>query len=203
MPVVPTAFAAPGEAMDWPDAAEVVVKPAVSAGSIDTRVQCYGADDAARGRGARPTSPACTPTAGSAMAQPYLDAPWRASAARPPSCSWRATLSHACRKGPMLVPGLAMVGGLFVEEDIRPATRHRRRAGRWPHATLAAIPGGAVALRAGGRGPRRRRGPVVLELELVEPSLFLAYAEGAADRVAGGDRRPPQPDPRGGPTARA
>ena len=26
--------------------------------------------------------------------------------------------------------------------------------------------------------------PVVLELELVEPSLFLAYAEGAAERVA-------------------
>ena len=26
--------------------------------------------------------------------------------------------------------------------------------------------------------------PVVLELELVEPSLFLAYAEGSADRVA-------------------
>ncbi len=52
-------------------------------------------------------------------------------------------------------------------------------------AALAAVPGAGgeplyarVDLLAGDDGP------VVLELELVEPSLFLEHVEGSADRVA-------------------
>jgi hypothetical protein len=83
----------------------------------------------------------------------------------------------------MLMPGLAVVGGLFVEEDIRPATPTPAElavAG----AALAAIPGGPSLYARVDVIPDAAGDPVVLELELVEPSLFLPYAEGAAGRVA-------------------
>ena len=76
------------------------------------------------------------------MAQPYLDAV-EGERGETALVFLEGRLSHACRKGPMLVPGLAVVGGLFVEEDIRPATP-----------TAAEL---AVARRDAGGDPRRRR----------------------------------------------
>jgi hypothetical protein len=93
--------------------------------------------------------------------------------------------SHAIRKGPLLVPGLEVVGGLFVEEDIAPATASDDQLAV-ARAALAAVPGGAgdllyarVDLVPGPSGE-----PLVIELELVEPSLFLAHAPAAAGRLA-------------------
>jgi hypothetical protein len=83
----------------------------------------------------------------------------------------------------MLVPGLALVGGLYLEEDIRPATptaAERAVAAR----TLAAIPGGAPLYARVDLVPDAAGAPVVLELELVEPSLFLVHDPAAAGRVA-------------------
>jgi hypothetical protein len=92
---------------------------------------------------------------------------------------------HTVRKGPMLMPGLVTVGGLFVEEDIRPAVAgdaERRVAER----TLAAIPGpGAPLLYARVDLVFTDDGePLLLELELVEPSLFLAHGRGVAGALA-------------------
>jgi glutathione synthase/RimK-type ligase-like ATP-grasp enzyme len=198
VPVTPTAVAAPGEAVAWPDAGQVVVKPTVSAGSIDTaryRMIDGGSDD---GRAAAEAHVARLHAAGRvAMVQPYLEAV-EGERGETALVFLEGRLSHACRKGPMLVPGLAIVGDLFVEEDIRPATPTAAElavAG----AALAAIPGGPSLYARVDVIPDAAGDPVVLELELVEPSLFLRYAEGGADRVAAAiaDRLSA-----GGPTAR-
>ena len=147
VPTVPTAFAASGEAMAWPDAGLVVVKPAVSAGSIDTakyRMNVGGSSND------RPPAEAVAHVARLhadgrvAMAQPYLDAV-EGERGETALVFLEGALSHACRKGPMLVPGLAVVGGLFVEEDIRPAT---------PTAAELAVAEAALAVN-GGDAARR------------------------------------------------
>jgi hypothetical protein len=93
--------------------------------------------------------------------------------------------SHAIRKGPLLLPGVEgeRVEGLFVQEEIEP--REPSAAERAvAQAALGAVPGpmplyARVDLLAGEQGD-----PVLLELELTEPSLFLSHAPGAADRLA-------------------
>lgn len=177
VPVVPTAIAAPGERLAWPDG-EVVVKPAVSAGSIDT-------DRYPEARRAEAEAHVARLHAGgrAAMVQPYLRAV--ESRGEIALVHVEGAMVHTVRKGPMLMPGLATVAGLFVEEDIRPAVAgdaERRIAER----ALAAIPGldapllyarVDVVFTDGGE-------PLLLELELVEPSLFLAHAPGVADTLA-------------------
>lgn len=158
------------------DFVEYVVKPAIGAGSRD----------AARfGRDA--TGPALEHLqrllgAGrSAMLQPYLD--------RVDEDGETAVLylggefSHAVRKGPLLRAGAGLVEGLFAPEDIR---------SRQPDAAELAV--AAAAYRAiPFEAPAYARidlirsasgDPVVLELELTEPSLFLAHAPGSAERLA-------------------
>jgi glutathione synthase/RimK-type ligase-like ATP-grasp enzyme len=183
VPVTPTALAAPGEAVAWPDAAQVVVKPAVSAGSIDTaKYRILDGDPVDERRGAEAHVARLHAAGRVAMVQPYLDAV-EGERGETALVFLEGRLSHACRKGPMLVPGLEVVGDLFVEEDIRPATPTAAElavAG----AALAAVPGGPSLYARVDVIPDAAGDPVVLELELVEPSLFLRYAEGSADRVA-------------------
>ena len=176
VPVVPTAIAAPGEPVAWP-AGEVVVKPTVSAGSIDTDRYPEARRDEARAHVARLHA-----EGRSAMIQPYLSAVEHRGETAVVFVD--GAVVHTVRKGPMLMPGLVTVGGLFVEEDIRPAVAgdaERSLAER----TLAAIPGPRAPLlyarvdlvfSDGGE-------PLVLELELVEPSLFLAHGPGVADAL--------------------
>ena len=178
VPVVPTAFAAPGDEMDWPGPGEVVVKPAVSAGSLDTERYPAARRSAARAHVARLHAEGRV-----AMAQPYLAAvEERGETAL---VHLGGAFSHAIRKGPMLVPGLEVVEGLFVEEDIRPASPSAAELAV-ARAALAAVPGGGEGLLYARvdvvPGPGGE--PVMLELELLEPSLFLAHAPGAADRLA-------------------
>ena len=171
--VVPTVIAAPGEPVAWPEG-EVVVKPTVSAGSIDTDRYPEERRGEARAHVARLHA-----DGRSAMIQPYLSAV--ESRGETALVYVDGAMVHTVRKGPMLMPGLVTVGGLFVEEDIRPAVAgdaERRLAER----TLAAIPGpdapllyARVDLVFTDDGE-----PLLLELELVEPSLFLAYGPGVA-----------------------
>ncbi len=176
VPVVPTTIAAPGEPVAWPEG-EVVVKPTVSAGSIDTDRYPRARRAEARAHVARLHADGRT-----AMVQPYLSAV--ESRGETALVFLDGAMVHAVRKGPMLMPGLVTVGGLFVEEDIRPAmagSAERRVAEQ----TLAAIPGrDAPLLYARVDVVFSDDGePLVLELELVEPSLFLAYAPGVADAL--------------------
>jgi glutathione synthase/RimK-type ligase-like ATP-grasp enzyme len=172
LPVVPTAFVEPGGAPVLPDG-ELVVKPAVGAGSRDAA--SYGPDqrDAAAAHVARLHA-----RGASAMVQPLL-----ASVARDgewPLVFLGGAYSHAASKR-VTLPRAGLVDDLFAAERTGP---HE------PDPEQLAVAGAAVALVAERFGPpdyaridlvRDDAGrPCVLEVELVEPSLFLPEGGPAA-----------------------
>ena len=199
--VVPTTFVEPGadprEALArflaGPGGGEFVVKPAVGAGSRDAAR--YRRRDVER---AVVHLRSLVGSGRSAMLQPYLAHVDRHGETAAIFLGGR--FSHAIRKGPLLRVGSGMVEGLFAPEQI---TVREADAGEVAvaEAALAAIPFerplyARVDLIRDGRGD-----PVVLELELTEPSLFLAYAPGSAERYArilSGARRPPDGPSAGG-----
>jgi len=177
LPVVETAFVAPGEAVPAFDR-EVVAKPTVSAGSRDTERFLPADREALLAHVAHIHASGRT-----AMLQPYLD---RVDEAGETALLHLAgTYSHAIRKGPLLTADRAMVGELYVEEDISPrepsAAEREAAAAIMAHvrARFGDLLYARVDLLAGDDGA-----PVLLELELTEPSLFLGTAAGAPERFA-------------------
>ena len=83
------------------------------------------------------------------------------------------------------VRGAGPVDGLYAEEHIeaRTPSEAERSVADQALAALPAPPGSLLYARVdlvpGGEGE-----PVVLEVELAEPSLFLDHAPGSADRLA-------------------
>jgi glutathione synthase/RimK-type ligase-like ATP-grasp enzyme len=177
VPVVPTAFLAPGDPFQPPEV-RFVVKPAISAG----------------GRNAASYEPADLKQARehvrrlhrhgrTVMVQPYLSAVDEGGETALVFLGGR--YSHAVRKGPLLPPGQPPGESLYLEETIDPreALADERAvaervlealpfdASRLLYARIDVVPG------ADGE-------PLLLELELAEPSLFLSYADGAAERFA-------------------
>ncbi|MEU7754764.1 hypothetical protein AB0B57_16490 [Micromonospora sp. NPDC049101] len=186
VPTVPTAWIAPGESWQPPaETGEYVLKPAVSAGSQDTGRYDL-ADPEHRDLAAahvRRLSDAGRVT----MVQPYLRA---IDTEGETALLFLAgpdglTFSHAIRKGPMLTGPDLGPDGLYKAEEI--TTRTARPAQlAVAEKTLATVPGGTrqllyarVDLIPGPDGE-----PVLVELELTEPSLFIGYADGAPDRLA-------------------
>ncbi len=177
VPVVPTAFVAPGGSFA-PPAGPFVVKPAVGAGSKGAAR--YGPGDAeAAAAHVRRLHRAGT----AALVQPYLDRVEADGEADLVFLGGR--YSHAVRKGAMLGGGSRVEGPLFFVEEVRP---HEATPGERAVAerALAAVPGGAGSLlyarvdllpTAGGAA-------VVTEVELIEPSLFLAHGPGSGERLA-------------------
>jgi glutathione synthase/RimK-type ligase-like ATP-grasp enzyme len=174
LPVVETAFLDPGDDLE-PLAREVVVKPTVSAGSKDTARHAPGGEAAAREHVA-----AIHATGRTAMVQPYLESVDHAGETA--LLYFGGRYSHAIRKGPLLAPGGAMAGGLFAEEDIEPrepSLEERRAAEQvaaWVVERFGVLPYMRIDLLPA------EHGPVLLELELTEPSLFFAHDERAAAR---------------------
>jgi glutathione synthase/RimK-type ligase-like ATP-grasp enzyme len=182
VPVVPTTFVEPGadprrvlEAfLTREPCAEVVVKPAVGAGSRDARRHAR-ADSGEIVAHLQPLLAAGR----SMMLQPYLARVDRDGETALVFIEGR--LSHAIRKGALLPAGAPATAGLFAPEEISP---------RLPGADETAVAEEAVAqvpfeelLYARVDLIRDATGqPRVLELELAEPSLFLAYAPEAAPR---------------------
>ncbi|MHB1212345.1 MAG: ATP-grasp domain-containing protein, partial [Candidatus Nanopelagicales bacterium] len=185
VPTVPTAFIEPGDgAAGWAPPAgchDFVVKPAVSAGSRDTvRYATDGDLRAAREHARRLVADGRT-----VMVQPYLDAV--DTEGETALLFLGGEFSHAIRKGALLERGVvgAKVGGLFVQEQIGPrdaTPAHMAVA----EAALAAVPGGPGVLLYARVDliPDATGAPMLLELELAEPSLFLSHAPGSADRLA-------------------
>ena len=185
MPVVPTLFVEPGDPVDgWLPAGghgDVVVKPAVSCGSRDTmRYALHEPLDAARSHVQDLLAQQRT-----VMVQPYLDAV--DTIGETAVIFFGGAFSHAIRKGPLLARGVAgdKVEGLFVQEQIDPreASEAELEAAR---RIVECIPGGLdrvlyarVDLIPGPDGA-----PLLLELELAEPSLFLSQDPGAPERLA-------------------
>jgi O-ureido-D-serine cyclo-ligase len=176
--VVPTTFLAPGAGEELPPHVDFMVKPAVSAGSNDTAR--YGEGDAVTAR----THVRRLHEAGRvAMVQPYQ----RAVDERGETALVYVdgTLSHAIEKGPIFAAGPQMVGGLFAREQIRPrapSAAERELGAAVLRVVAARFPAESPLLYARvDLVPREGDGaPAVLELELCEPSVFLAHAEGSA-----------------------
>jgi glutathione synthase/RimK-type ligase-like ATP-grasp enzyme len=183
-PVVASRFVEPGEdgrrALDEflsaEPARELVVKPAVGAGSRDARR--HGRD----ARAAASAHIAQLLAAGrSVLLQPYL--------ARVDHDGETALMyfegrfSHAVRKGPLLPAGAAGTTALFAPEQIsarRAAADELESAER----VLRALPF-EVPLYARIDLIRDDAGrALLLELELTEPSLFFGHAAGSAARLA-------------------
>ncbi|MEI5100425.1 hypothetical protein RB200_20160 [Streptomyces sp. PmtG] len=167
VPTVPTAYAAPGDGCEavLPEG-EFVIKPTYGGGSHLAARYRPGEHAAARSHVARLHDEGLT-----AMAQPYMR--------RIDTTGERALLffsgrfQHAIQKGAVLAPGVAFDAPKAAHPDVRawhPTAAEREVAER----ALAAVPGAPELLYArvdlvdGDDGA-----PRVMELELVEPNLFL------------------------------
>ncbi|MBS0193656.1 MAG: hypothetical protein JSR34_05360 [Proteobacteria bacterium] len=190
IPIVPSDFALPGDDADaicaeflaaHPQAVEIVIKPTVGAGSRDARRHRHTAQAAMRehlhgllaaGRGA--------------LLQPYL--PAVDVAGETALMYFDGQFSHAIRKGPLLHADTDPTRALFAAEHISPRTPgadERALADR----VIAALPDlvdSAYPLAYARVDLIRTEdgSPCVLELELVEPSVFLDHDPDAAARFA-------------------
>lgn len=174
VPVVPTRFFEPGTSTPSRKDidGEVVVKPVVSAGSKDTVRHTVAASaiahvDALLGAGR------------SVMLQPYLDGV--DTAGETGLVYFDGELSHGFRKAPILRPDAPATDEFFAPEEIEaraPTDAERRVA----DAAIAACPPDLLYARVdlvpGASGP------MVLEVELAEPSFFVRTDPESADRFA-------------------
>jgi hypothetical protein len=184
LPVTPTEFVEPGGVWTPPSSGEWVVKPAISAASQDTgRYRLPAETDLAAVHVRRLTG-----TGRTAMIQPYLtavDTAGETSVLCTPDATGELMYSHAIRKGPMLTGPDTGRDLQDYDEDISARTPTAAELSVAARA-LAAVPGGAKRLLYARvdmiPGPDGE--PVLIELELAEPSLFFAHAPGAAERLA-------------------
>lgn len=188
--VVDTAFLAPGDALPTALPEEIVLKPTVSAGSRDTGRFRPATDlDAARELLA-----AIHASGRTAMLQRFV----ASVDARGESALLYAggAYSHAITKAAILRPG--EVAALDTAGDppitpLVPTGAERELADRtvaWLQERLGPLAYARIDLLAGPDGE-----PVILELELTEPCLYLPYAEGAAERFAATFRAAAGPSP--------
>ena len=169
---VPTTFLDPGSSFQAPSSS-FVVKPSVGAGSIgaarydggDSRAEQHVAELHAAGK--------------TVMVQPYVEAVDNEGELALIFIGGR--FSHAVRKEALLVVGSGPATGLYLQETMHTAEASSKEleiaeqaldAMPFPHEDLLYA---RVDLLPG---------PVVLEIELTEPSLFIGYEPEAPGRFA-------------------
>lgn len=175
IPIVPTTWIEPGEAFAVPQHA-FVVKPSVSAGARDTAAYVAG-DESAVAHVADLHSKGKT-----VMVQPYLEEV--DTAGETAVLLFDGQVSHGARKSAVLEIGAGeAVLGSWSMTAREPSPAEKELAQRvvevaqsWGQDLLYA----RVDLLPG---------PVVIELEVTEPSLFLGLAPGSAQRYAQAVRR--------------
>jgi len=165
VPIVPTTFVGPGEPFEPPPEA-FVLKPSISAGGRSSARFEPGESEAAQALLRRIHAEGRT-----AMVQPFLG-----EAVETGLVYIAGELSHAVRRSVPL-PRAGERHVLYLEEEIEACDAspgERELAER--------------ALGVAGRDLLYGRvdllGGAVLELEVCEPSLYLSYGEGAAERFA-------------------
>lgn len=181
LPVVPTTVLEPGDPVVIPEGTATVVKPTVSAGARDT--ERYDADDA----GARAHVGRLHDAGRPVLVQPYIEAVDDRGETGLVYLGDR--LSHAFRKGPLLTSGAPFVENAYREETIEPRNPSSEEidvAEDVLDSVADLVPGFSRSDLVYARvdlvpGPD---GPLLMELELVEPSLFLPTSAGAAVRAA-------------------
>ena len=185
VPVVPTTLVEKGEPFELPEG-KLVIKPEVAGGSLGCRV--FEAGDAA----ARAHLAALT-ARGAALVQPYVESV--DGYGERSIVMIDGELSHAIRKTARFEGDNEKIDGPF------PIADDERDVAEAALATIVtsavAAPDGAAPLRSTGdllyarvdmaRDANGR--PMVMELELVEPSLFFTRGEGSAVRYVAGLRR--------------
>jgi glutathione synthase/RimK-type ligase-like ATP-grasp enzyme len=183
--VVPTVWIeadSPADSISLP-AGDVVVKPAVSAGARNTSRYHGGEEAAARSHVERLVAAGRT-----VMVQPYVASVDRAGETA--LIFLDASFSHSVRKGPLLRGDRVTEDLLWVPEEITARDAAEDELVLAERA-LDAVPFDRDDLLYARvdvvRGPDGT--PMVLEVELAEPSLFLAYGETAATRLAAGIAR--------------
>lgn len=184
LPVVPTHIAEGGSSarpvleqfLSQHDRAELVVKPAVGAGSRDARRHSRSATAEilahmqhllAAGR--------------SVVLQPYLENVDREGESALMFIDGR--FSHAIRKGPLLPAGAPATAALFAPEAIEPRVPGADEIAV-AERVMARLPFGTLLYGRVDLIRDQARKPCVLELELTEPSLYLAFEPGSAQRFA-------------------
>jgi glutathione synthase/RimK-type ligase-like ATP-grasp enzyme len=185
LPVVPTTLVEPGAAFAGVDLADYVVKPTISAGSRDTARFAAGEADAAR---AAALVDAIHASGRTAMVQPYVasvDA--RGETA---TLFFDGAFSHAIHKGPLLEHGVDPTSEVFLAETIEP---------REASAAERAVAERVLAYATERFGPPAYAridlvqddagDPLLLELELTEPSLFFGGDPGRLLQFATAIRR--------------
>jgi glutathione synthase/RimK-type ligase-like ATP-grasp enzyme len=184
LPVVPTQLVPPGTEPKLPEAGGFVLKPSLGAGSRGVGRFDAGRPDAHRQ--ALEHAERLHAAGRTVLVQPYLDAV--DTAGETALVFLDGVFSHAICKGAMLEPGARhRIDGeaLYVEERItarQPSSAELAVAERvFAHANAGLDETLLYARIDLLPGPE---GPVVVELELVEPSLFLRFADGAAERLA-------------------
>jgi glutathione synthase/RimK-type ligase-like ATP-grasp enzyme len=169
---IPTNYLEPGQPFVVPGF-RFVVKPSVGAGSIGAARYDAG-DERAREHVARLHAVGKT-----AMVQPYVDAVNHEDELALHYIG--GEFSHAIRKAALLPLGGRPGEGLFVQERISPAEPSEKELDL-AERTLDAVPFARHELLYARVD--LLPGPVVLEVELTEPSLYLSYATDAAARFA-------------------
>jgi glutathione synthase/RimK-type ligase-like ATP-grasp enzyme len=172
MEPIRTDFLEPGDPFAAPDA-PFVVKPSIGAGSIGAAR--YDAGDARAHDHVRRLHAAGK----TVMVQPFLEAVDHAGEVALHYLG--GAFSHAVRKAAMLPRGGDPGEGLFVEERISAAEPSAEEL-ELAEQALDAVPfeRGKLLYARVDLLP----GPVLLEVELTEPSLYLGYSDGAAERFA-------------------
>ncbi len=180
--VVPTTWIEPGGTWSAPTTGEWVVKPSISAGSRDTGR--YVAADPAQREQAQAHVVRLTDAGRVVMVQPYL--PAVDTHGETAMIFIGGVFSHAIRKGPLLTgPDRGLGERLYVAEAITPrepsAAEHALAA-----EVLSSLPAfvtpslyARVDLVPGENGR-----PLLIELELTEPSLFFEHSPRSPARFA-------------------
>ena len=181
VPVVPTDWLEPTDAVALPATGRYVLKPAVGAGSIDAAL--FDLAVAHEAGLARAHAQRLLAAGQTVMVQPYLEQIDQQGEAA--LMFFGGEFSHAVTKSAMLADQGEMVAGLYKAEVINPRV-----------ATAAEIEIARVALAAAPVAkeqlayarvdlvPAADGRPLVIELELTEPSLFLGQARGSAEHFA-------------------
>jgi O-ureido-D-serine cyclo-ligase len=159
------------------ECAELVVKPAIGAGSRDTQRHARHDIDAISAHVER-----LLRAGRSVLLQPYLDRV--DDAGETALIHFDGAFSHAIRKGPLLRKDAGPTAELYAPEQIdarEPGADERALATK----VLAALPFAGMSAYARVDLIRAADGsPLLLELELTEPSLFFAHGPGSAQRFA-------------------
>ncbi|MFF9026819.1 ATP-grasp domain-containing protein [Streptomyces iakyrus] len=166
VPVVPTRYFAPGDPLDLPADREFVVKPASGAGARYAARYPAGERDAALRQAERMHAEGFT-----VMVQPYLSS--IDTHGERALQFFGGCLLHAGVKGAVLAPGTPYDADKVAHPDLRPWEPTAAELAVAEKA-LAAVPGDAELLYARVdlvTGPDGE--PCVMELELIEPNLFL------------------------------